>query len=97
MQNLGPQSIQHCSEHTVVTRIAWSIFPNWQYFRVEILVNKSVNYGVRFSGPVTSLTARRVWYGVGTRSICQADPLAGYGARAPKLMRTLPGGLSPKL
>ena len=44
----------------------------------NLLTRVPVNYGIRFSGPVTSLTARRVWYGVGTRSICQADPLAGY-------------------
>jgi hypothetical protein len=35
-----------------------------------------VNYAIRSSGPVTALTARRVWYGVGAPSICQADPLA---------------------
>jgi len=35
--------------------------------------NVSVNYAIRFSGPVTGLTARRVWYGVGAPSICQAN------------------------
>ena len=41
-----------------------------------IVKNVPVNYAMRFNGPVTALTARRVGYGVGTRSICQADPLA---------------------
>jgi hypothetical protein len=36
--------------------------------------NVPVNYAIRFSGSVTAFTARRVWYGVGARSICQADP-----------------------
>src|SRR5271156_1224903 len=40
--------------------------------------NVPVNYGIRVSDPVTALTARRVGYGVGARSICQAVPLAGY-------------------
>jgi len=38
--------------------------------------NIPVNYRIRYSGPVTPLTARRVWYGVGALSICP-DPLAG--------------------
>jgi hypothetical protein len=41
--------------------------------------NVSVNYAFRFSGPVTALTARCVWYGVGARSICQADPSGKCG------------------
>src|SRR5277367_5794021 len=34
----------------------------------------SVNYAIRFSGPVTALTARRVRYGVGPDFICQPGP-----------------------
>jgi hypothetical protein len=30
-----------------------------------------VDYAIRFSGPVTALTARRVRYGVGPDLICQ--------------------------
>jgi hypothetical protein len=30
--------------------------------------NVPVNYAIRFSGPVTALTARRVWYGVASAS-----------------------------
>jgi hypothetical protein len=30
------------------------------------------------------LASVRVWYGVGARSICQADPLAGYKAVVPR-------------
>jgi len=33
---------------------------------------------------VTALTARRVWYSVEARSICQPDPLAGYKAVVPR-------------
>jgi hypothetical protein len=44
----------------------------------EVMFYIPVNYAIRFSGPVTAFTARCVWYGVGARSICQADPLAGY-------------------
>src|SRR5256885_11947001 len=39
---------------------------------------------MRFRGTVTAPTARRVWYGVGARSIGQADPLAGYNAVVPR-------------
>src|SRR5271154_4028054 len=39
-----------------------------------------VNYAIRFSGPVTTLTARRVWYGVGTRSVWQVI-IVGSGLR----------------
>jgi hypothetical protein len=42
-----------------------------------------VNYALRFSGPMTTFTARHVWYGVGMRSICQPDPLTGYKAVVP--------------
>src|SRR5256885_14469982 len=53
---------------------------------------------MRFSGPVTALTARRVRYGVGARSICQADPLAGYKAVVPPpLFHQLSPSLSPSL
>jgi hypothetical protein len=37
----------------------------------------SVNYAMRFSGPVTALTARRVRYGVGADLICQLGPSPG--------------------
>src|SRR5277367_211092 len=37
----------------------------------------SVNYAIRFSGPVTALTARRVRYGVGPDLICQPGPSPG--------------------
>jgi hypothetical protein len=37
----------------------------------------SVNYAIRFSGPVTALTARRVRYGVGPDLICQSGPSPG--------------------
>jgi hypothetical protein len=33
-----------------------------------------VNYAIRFSGPVTILTARHVRYGVGPDLICQSGP-----------------------
>ena len=36
-----------------------------------------MNYAVRFSGPVTGLTAHRVRYGVGPDLICQHGPLPG--------------------
>src|SRR5947207_8125498 len=40
-----------------------------------ILVNYvSVNYAIRFSCPVTALTARRLRYGVGPDLICQPGP-----------------------
>jgi hypothetical protein len=45
-----------------------------------------VNYAIRSSGPVTALTTRRVWYGVGASSICQAD-LSGKGYKAVVLRR----------
>jgi hypothetical protein len=36
------------------------------YYRVSPLVrNLPVNYAIRFSGPVTALTARRIQYSVG--------------------------------
>ena len=42
-----------------------------------------LNYGFWFSGPVTALAARRVWYGGGHAlpSLPRADPLAGYHLR----------------
>jgi hypothetical protein len=47
---------------------------------------------------VTALTARRVRYGVGARSICQPDPLAGYKAVVPPpLFYQLSPSLSPSL
>jgi hypothetical protein len=36
-----------------------------------------VNYGIRFSGPVTALTARRLRYGVGPGLTCQPGPSPG--------------------
>jgi len=36
-----------------------------------------VNYAIRFSGPVTALTARRVRYSVGPDLICQPGPSSG--------------------
>ena len=39
-----------------------------------MVISVPVNYAIRSSGSVTALTARRVWYGVGAPSICQADP-----------------------
>ena len=36
-----------------------------------------MNYAIRFSGPVTALTARRVRYGVGPDLICQPGPSPG--------------------
>jgi hypothetical protein len=33
-------------------------------FRYHRVKNAPVNYAIRFSGPVISLTARHVWYGV---------------------------------
>jgi hypothetical protein len=41
---------------------------------LSLVKDVPVNYAIRSSGPVTALTARRVWYGVGAPSICQADP-----------------------
>jgi hypothetical protein len=32
--------------------------------RYEMVKNIPVNYAMRASGPVTTLTARRLWYGV---------------------------------
>jgi hypothetical protein len=37
-----------------------------------------VNYAIRFSGPVTALTARRFRHGVGADLICQPSPFARY-------------------
>jgi len=37
-----------------------------------------VDYPFLFSGPVTALTARRVWYGVGADLICQPWSFARY-------------------
>jgi hypothetical protein len=39
--------------------------------------NVPVNYAIRFSGPVTALTARRVRHGVGPGLICQPGPEPG--------------------
>ena len=39
--------------------------------------NVPVNYAMRFSGPVTALTARRLRYGVGPDFICQPGPSPG--------------------
>jgi hypothetical protein len=46
------------------------LFTGTETYRVK---NVPVNYAFWFSGPVTALTARRVRYGVGAPSICQAD------------------------
>jgi hypothetical protein len=42
-----------------------------------LVKNVPVNYAMRFSGPVTALTARRVRYGVGPDLICQPGPSPG--------------------
>src|SRR5438132_1555925 len=42
-----------------------------------MLENVPVNYGIRFSDPVTALTARRVRYGVGPDLICLPGPSPG--------------------
>ena len=44
---------------------------------LSLVKNVPVNYAVRFSGPVTALTARRVRYGVGPDLICQPGPSPG--------------------
>src|SRR5271154_5696726 len=44
---------------------------------VQEVRNVPVNYAVRFSRPVTALTARRVRYGVGPDLICQPGPSPG--------------------
>jgi hypothetical protein len=41
-----------------------------------------VNYAFRVSGPVTFLTARRVWDSVNARLICRHDPFHAWGPRA---------------
>jgi hypothetical protein len=55
-----------------------------------------VNYAIRFSGPVTALTARRVRYGVGPDLICQPgpspvipSPATGYNVLASFILRIL--------
>jgi hypothetical protein len=53
---------------------------NWNWREKEScvrLMEVSVNYAFRFSGPVTVLTARRVRYGVGPDLICQPGPSPG--------------------
>jgi hypothetical protein len=45
--------------------------------RVLLLKIVSVNYAIRFSGPVTALTARCVRYGVGPDFICRPGPSPG--------------------
>jgi hypothetical protein len=44
---------------------------------LSVVKNVPVNYAIRSSGPVTALTARRVWYGVAPDLICQPDPPPG--------------------
>src|SRR5271163_4317391 len=44
---------------------------------ILLVIPVPVNYAVRFSGPVTALTARRVRYGVGPDLICQPGPSPG--------------------
>jgi hypothetical protein len=43
--------------------------------------NVSVNYAIRFNGPVTPPTARRVRYGIDVYLICQFDPRSGIKTR----------------
>jgi hypothetical protein len=52
---------------------------------VPAVKNVPVNYAIRFSGPVTSLTRppRLVWASA-RAPICQIDPLAGYKAVVPR-------------
>src|SRR5436305_5548367 len=45
--------------------------------KLQSVKNVPVNYAIRFSGPVTALTARRVRYGVGPDLICQPGPSPG--------------------
>jgi hypothetical protein len=45
--------------------------------RPNLVYTVPMNYAIRFSEPVTPLTARRVWYGVGACLICQSDPRSG--------------------
>jgi hypothetical protein len=61
-----------------------------------------VNYAIRFSGPVTAPTARRVRYGVGLDLICQPGPSPGIKTNSvPPLFQQLspsllfPSPLSP--
>src|SRR5271170_5196666 len=44
---------------------------------ILLVIPVPVNYAIRLSGPVTALTARRVWYGVGPDLICQPGPSPG--------------------
>jgi hypothetical protein len=59
---------------SVMVKVPDGQFPHPPKSPQELLTRHPVNYGIRFSSPVTSLTARRV---------CQADPLAGYKAIVP--------------
>jgi hypothetical protein len=43
--------------------------------------NVSVNYAIRFNGPVTPPTARRVRFGIDVYLICQFDPRSGIRTR----------------
>jgi hypothetical protein len=47
------------------------------FIKFVLVKNVPVNYAIRFSGPVTALTARRVRYGVGPNLICQPGPSPG--------------------
>ena len=44
---------------------------------IQSVIPVPVNYGIRFSGPVTALTARRVRYSVAPDLICQPGPSPG--------------------
>jgi hypothetical protein len=54
-----------------------------------------VNYAIRFSDPVTGLTARHVRHGVGADLTCQPDPRLGIKAHSPPA--TFPTDLSVPL
>jgi len=47
------------------------------------LRNIPVNYAVRFSGPVTALTARRIQYSVGVTQSASPGAVLGINARPP--------------
>ena len=52
--------------------------------------NVPANYRIRCSGLATSLTACRVWYGVGAPFICQPDSLAGIKPWSPTAFPSAP-------
>jgi hypothetical protein len=56
--------------------------------------NIPVNYATRFSGPVTTLTARRVGDGVEARLVCQPDSLPSMFSPIGGL-RAIAGGSHP--